>query len=81
MGYIYSGYGSGLLGTLRDAILTAETVFGDVLKNIAKVAQHFQTFRDVFDEAVEQECNYKCPSGKHNFKFVNYQLSIMDYNC
>ncbi|ERL84648.1 group XIIA secretory phospholipase A2 [Dendroctonus ponderosae] len=63
LGYIYSGYGSGLLGNLRDAILTAETVFGDVVQNVIKVAEKFRTVHDVFDAAVEEDCVFKCPTG------------------
>lgn len=65
LGYIYSGYGSDLLGTLRDAIFTAETVFGDVLKNVVKVAQKFGTINDVFNAAVEEDCIFKCQSGAY----------------
>lgn len=63
LGYIYSGYGSGLLSNLRDAVLTAENVFGDVLGNIINVAQKFKTMHDVFDAAVEEDCIFKCPNG------------------
>nr|CAI5860571.1 unnamed protein product [Callosobruchus analis] len=60
--YIFSGYGSGLLINLRDAVLSAETVFGDVLKNVIHVAKKFRSLHDVFDAAVEEECIFKCPS-------------------
>lgn len=30
--YAYSGYGSGIISSLRDAIIGAEAVFGDVFK-------------------------------------------------
>lgn len=64
LGYIYSGYGSGIIYNLRDAVLAAETVFGDVFSNIINVAQKFKTMHEVFDAAVEEECYYKCPTGK-----------------
>ncbi|KAJ3660069.1 hypothetical protein Zmor_004539 [Zophobas morio] len=63
IGYIYSGYGSGLLTNLRDAVISAETIFGDVMKNVIKVAQNFRNLHDVFDAAVEENCVYKCPNG------------------
>lgn len=64
LGYIYSGFGSGLIYNLRDAVLAAETVFGDVMKNVINVAQKFRTMHDVFDAAVEEDCIFKCPNGK-----------------
>lgn len=64
LGYIYAGYGSGLLNNFRDAILTAETVFGDVFKNVIHLAQKFSTIHDVFDAAVEEDCIFKCPNGE-----------------
>lgn len=30
--YAYSGYGSNIISSLRDAIIAAEAVFGDVFK-------------------------------------------------
>ena len=65
IGYIYSGYGSGLLTNLRDAVISAETIFGDVMKNVIKVAQNFRNLHDVFDAAVEENCVYKCPNGEY----------------
>lgn len=35
LGYCYSGFGSGILITLRDAIVSAEIVFGKKLSNLA----------------------------------------------
>ncbi|CAG9856961.1 unnamed protein product [Phyllotreta striolata] len=64
MGYIYSGYGSGFLNNLRDAVLTAETVFGDVFHNFVNVAKKFRTMSDVFDAAVEEDCIFKCPNNE-----------------
>ncbi|XP_066258795.1 group XIIA secretory phospholipase A2 [Euwallacea similis] len=63
LGYIYSGYGSGLLGSLRDAIFSAETVFGDIIHNAIKVAQKFKSVHELFDAAVEEDCIFKCPTG------------------
>lgn len=67
MGYAYSGYGSGLLNNLKDAVLAAETVFGDVFKNVISIAKNFRTWHDVFDAAVEESCKFSCPNGKSLF--------------
>lgn len=80
LGYIYSGYGSGLLGNLRDAILTAETVFGDVVQNVIKVAEKFRTVHDVFDAAVEEDCVFKCPTGKSNDSKYLLRCYLFDKN-
>lgn len=63
--YAYSGYGSGVLGNLRDAVITAQSIFGDLLQNAVTVANRFKTLHDVFDAAVEEHCVFKCPSGKY----------------
>lgn len=63
IGYAYSGYGSGLLNNLKDAVLAAETVFGDVIHNVIAVAQKFKIVHDVFDAAVDENCIFKCPNG------------------
>lgn len=70
IGYIYSGYGSGLLTNLRDAVISAETIFGDVFKNVIKVAKNFRNLHEVFDAAVEENCVFKCPNGKSIFLFL-----------
>lgn len=62
--YAYSGYGSNIIYNLRDAIIAAEAVFGDVFKNLIHVAKKFQTVHQIFDAAVEENCVYKCPDGK-----------------
>lgn len=64
MTYAYSGYGSNLIHNLRDAIIAAEAVFGDVLRNTLHVVRKFQTVHQVFDAAVEETCVYKCPGGR-----------------
>lgn len=60
LGYAYSGYGSGLLANLRDAVVAAESVFGDVLKNAISVLTKFKSLHEVFDAAIEEECIFKC---------------------
>lgn len=64
LGYAYSGYGSGVLNNLKDAVLAAETVFGDVISNLITVARKFKIVHDVFDAAVDEHCIFKCPNGK-----------------
>ncbi|GLH09078.1 Putative gxivspla2 [Gryllus bimaculatus] len=63
LGYAWSGYGAGILTNLRDAILTAEHVFGDVFENIITIANKFRDVHEVFDKAVEEECIFSCPNG------------------
>lgn len=60
--YAYSGYGSNTLAHLRDAIIAAEAIFGDVFKNLITVAKKFRTVHEVFDAAVEETCIFKCPT-------------------
>lgn len=67
--YAYSGYGSNIIHNLRDAIIAAEAVFGDVFKNVIHVARKFHTVHQVFDAAVEENCVFKCPGGKSAFFF------------
>lgn len=64
MAYAWSGYGAGLLGNLRDAVLAAETVFGDFFENAITVARKIKDIHEVFDAAVEETCLFKCPTGK-----------------
>ncbi|XP_059619235.1 group XIIB secretory phospholipase A2-like protein [Phlebotomus argentipes] len=59
--YVYSGYGSNVISTLRDAIIAAEAVFGDVFKNLIVVARKFRSVHEVFDAAVEDSCVFRCP--------------------
>lgn len=61
VGYSYSGFGSSVLGSLRDAVLSAEIIFGDVFKNFITVSKKFKTVHEMFDSAVEENCVYKCP--------------------
>lgn len=63
MAYAWSGYGAGLLTNLRDAVLAAETVFGDFFQNAVTVAKKIKDIHEVFDAAVEENCIYKCSSG------------------
>ncbi|EDW76871.1 uncharacterized protein Dwil_GK16013 [Drosophila willistoni] len=60
--YAYSGYGSSTIVHLRDAIIAAEAIFGDVFKNLITVVRKFRTVHEVFDAAVEENCIYQCPS-------------------
>ncbi|KAL7286057.1 hypothetical protein TKK_0019665 [Trichogramma kaykai] len=63
LAYAWSGYGAGLLQNLRDAVLTAETVFADLLENAVTVAHKIKDIHEVFDAAVEEHCDFQCPSG------------------
>ncbi|XP_022920600.2 group XIIA secretory phospholipase A2 [Onthophagus taurus] len=59
--YVYSGFGAGILGNIRDAVVSAQNVFGDTFSNIINVAKKFKNLNDVFDAAVNEDCVYKCP--------------------
>ncbi|KAH8258766.1 hypothetical protein KR038_008115 [Drosophila bunnanda] len=47
---------------LRDAIIAAEAIFGDVFKNMIVLVRKFRTVHEVFDAAVEENCVYQCPA-------------------
>lgn len=59
--YAYSGFGSSILANLRDAVVSAQSVFGDVFNNLAHLAKKFKDMHDVFDAAVDEHCVFKCP--------------------
>lgn len=61
----YSCYGSGILGDLRDAVTTAQSIFQNLLQNVVTIANKLKNVHDVFDAAVEEHCVFKCPSGKY----------------
>lgn len=64
--YAYSGYGSGVISTLRDAVIAAEAVFEDVFKNAIFVARKFKSVSEVFDAAAstDEKCMFRCPMSK-----------------
>lgn len=62
--YAYSGVGSNILRNLKDAVLSAESVFGDMFRNVITVAEKFRSLHDVFDAAVEEDCVFNCPGGE-----------------
>lgn len=61
--YAYTGIGSSMLRNLKDAVLSAESVFGDMFRNVITVAEKFKSLHDVFDAAVEEDCIFTCPEG------------------
>ena len=63
LAYAWSGYGAGLLGNLRDAVLAAETVFSDFFETAITVAHKIKDIHEVFDAAVEENCIFQCPNG------------------
>lgn len=66
LAYAWSGYGAGLLANLRDAVLTAESVFHDLVSNAITVAWKIKDIHEVFDAAVEENCVFRCPDGMYN---------------
>ncbi|XP_017767212.1 PREDICTED: group XIIA secretory phospholipase A2 isoform X2 [Eufriesea mexicana] len=63
LAYAWSGYGAGLLYNLKDAVLTAESVFQDLFENAITVARKIKDIHEVFDAAVEENCIFRCPGG------------------
>jgi secretory phospholipase A2 len=63
LAYAWSGYGSGLLGNLRDAVLSTESIFTDLYQNALTIVRKLKNIHEIFDTAVEEHCNFKCPSG------------------
>ncbi|KAL4709055.1 hypothetical protein ACJJTC_005916 [Scirpophaga incertulas] len=61
--YAYTGIGSTMLRNLKDAVLSAESVFGDMFQNVITVAEKFKSLHEVFDAAVEEECIFTCADG------------------
>lgn len=76
LGYAWTGMGAGMLQNLKDAILAAENVFGDVMKNMITVAEKFRSMHDVFDAAVEEKCLFQCPGGILFFLFACMSICI-----
>lgn len=64
--YAYTGIGSTMLNNLKDAVLSAESVFGDWFRNAITVAEKFKSLHDFFDAAVEDDCIFSCPEGNPN---------------
>ena len=62
--YSWSGYGSNVLGNLRDAVLSAEGIFGDVLEKVTDVFRTMNVAKENFEANIEEECVWSCPDGK-----------------
>lgn len=62
LAYAYSGYGSGLLSNLRDAVISAENIFGDVVKKAINVARGLKDINEFFDGFIDEHCVFKCPN-------------------
>lgn len=74
--YAYTGIGSTMLKNLKDAVLSAESVFGDWIRNAVTVAEKFKSLHEVFDAAVEEDCIFSCPEGKYLFQPTTFDMSI-----
>lgn len=68
--YAYTGMGSSMLKNLKDAVLSAESVFGDMFKNVITVAEKFRSLHEIFDAAVEEECIFACPEGTSSLNWL-----------
>lgn len=78
-GLFFSAYGFAFLSNLRDAVLSAESLVGNIFKNIVQVAQQFRTYTDVFDAAVEEHCIFRCPNGKFSPSIFSFQFGLFVY--
>lgn len=63
LGYAWSGYGSSILTNLKDAVLSAEHVFGDVFKKAITVFRKVTEVHSALTDAIEEECIYTCEDG------------------
>ncbi|KAK9504821.1 hypothetical protein O3M35_009001 [Rhynocoris fuscipes] len=63
IGYIYSGYGSNVLTNLRDAVIAAEGIFGDLMGKVGDVVQKIKNVHDTIDSSIEEVCTWSCPNG------------------
>lgn len=62
--YAWSGYGANILQNLRDAVLSAESVFENFFENAITVAKKMKDIHEMFNAAVEEECIFQCLEGK-----------------
>ncbi|XP_065160397.1 group XIIA secretory phospholipase A2 [Atheta coriaria] len=63
LGYVYSGWGSGLLNNIREAVISADSLFGGLFNNIYDVVNDINKFKHVFNSAgSEDECIFQCPN-------------------
>lgn len=72
-----------MLRNLKDAVLSAESVFGDMFRNIITVAERFRSLHEVFDAAIEEDCVFSCPEGKITrfaMNFLSFQLRHTLFN-
>lgn len=53
--------GSGVLTSLRDAILTFETIFSGFFGNFIKITQKVKSINEVFDASLGDTCKFECP--------------------
>lgn len=67
-----------LLSHLRDAVLTAEAVVGNVLNNVGQLVQQFGSLSEFFNAAVEEHCTFRCPNGECSLisKFISKSLIL-----
>lgn len=79
-GYAWSGYGNNIFSNLKDAVISAEKVFGDFLVHAVDVAKKLKAVHDAIDLSVEEECKWSCPDGKHLItSFIKTSIIIITH--
>jgi len=52
-----------ILEGLKDAVLNAEGILGDVFNSLDSVAKHLKFTKEAWEHSVEEECKFSCPDG------------------
>uniref|UniRef100_A0A146M612 Group XIIA secretory phospholipase A2 n=1 Tax=Lygus hesperus TaxID=30085 RepID=A0A146M612_LYGHE len=63
LGYAWSGYGSSVITTLRDAVIAAENIFGDFLGKVSDIVSTIKHVHDTIDSSIQEDCTWSCPGG------------------
>nr|XP_014272967.2 group XIIA secretory phospholipase A2 [Halyomorpha halys] len=72
-GYAWSGYGRTVITNLKDAVLSAESFFGDLAVKVVEVVKKLKTVHDTLNESLEEDCIWTCPGGGKAVKNKYYK--------
>lgn len=80
--YTWTGYGSGILGHLKDAVITAEGFFGEFLEKAVDIVKNIKDVKQKIDSTVGEKCIFECPNGKSSYLVyvVYFKLSKLKSN-